>query len=407
MVDIDATDDLEVRAKTIRLEDEADNIIRETRARILRRRSPEDIFYASFAMGWELKPCWSIDTLGVDGTHLIYNPEFIVDLAKNKEHLRTVIGMHEAMHDAHGHHLRRGNRDMAGWNIACDWAINEIIVKSGGVLPPCGLMLGVLPGGKKLKVPEDKSPEFYYELLPKEWKDGSKRGHGDPGGCGGVLPPPGGWSEAALKEAQARHLERVALAKRNAETRGKLPGHLSDLIEEMLSPKVPWQEVLRPFLTKAAATEYSWKRPDRRYASQGIYLPTMMGEAIGAIVASVDTSGSCWSHEDQVAFASEIQGILTPYDVTVHIVYHDTKVQAVEVWKPSDGKLVLRPQGGGGTSHLCVFDWIEQQEWKPACLIALTDMESEFPKDAPEYPVMWCTVRDCKKAPFGELLEIS
>ena len=71
--------------------------------------------------------------------------------------------------------------------------------------------------------------------------------------------------------------------------------------------------------------------------------------------------------------------VLAAYDCAVTVLYHDTEVQKVQTWQSADGPLVLDPVGGGGTSHACVFDWLDRSGLDPACVVCLTDLDTEFP----------------------------
>src|SRR5690606_38844242 len=60
-----------------------------------------------------------------------YNPHFFASLTMPE--LKAVIA-HEVCHLAFYHHLRMGNRDIEMWNVACDFAVNLILKKSGFVI---------------------------------------------------------------------------------------------------------------------------------------------------------------------------------------------------------------------------------------------------------------------------------
>ena len=62
-------------------------------------------------------------------------------------------------------------------------------------------------------------------------------------------------------------------------------------------------------------------------------------------------------------------------------------------------------RGGGGTSFCPVFEWVETNGVHPSAVIYFTDMLGEFPKVAPDYPVIWCATTD-HTAPFGEIVRI-
>jgi predicted metal-dependent peptidase len=107
-------------------------------------------------------------------------------------------------------------------------------------------------------------------------------------------------------------------------------------------------------------------------------------------------------------FATEADAVLAAYDSRVAVVYHDTEVQKVQAWQSRDGPLVLEPVGGGGTSHACVFDWIEKSGLSPACVVCLTDLDTEFPPVVPAVPVLWAVPGPAPAdPPFGRVVALS
>jgi predicted metal-dependent peptidase len=67
----------------------------------------------------------SIATMATDGVSLYFNPEFVDSLSSAE-----LIGVlaHETMHPALQHHTRRSGRKPKRWNMACDYAINPLLV---------------------------------------------------------------------------------------------------------------------------------------------------------------------------------------------------------------------------------------------------------------------------------------
>jgi predicted metal-dependent peptidase len=64
--------------------------------------------------------------------------------------------------------------------------------------------------------------------------------------------------------------------------------------------------------------------------------------------------------------------------------------------------LKLDPVGGGGTSHACVFEWLDRGGLSPSCVVCLTDLETEFPTRGPAEPVLWAVVgANRSEPPFG------
>jgi predicted metal-dependent peptidase len=138
-----------------------------------------------------------------------------------------------------------------------------------------------------------------------------------------------------------------------------------------------------------------------------LYLPSLYSEELGTVVIAVDTSCSISNREiDQ--FGAEVSAILEEFDTTAHVVYCDTDVQWTETFSQRDLPLKLHPKGGGGTDFRPPFEWVEDRQMEPCCLVYLTDLEcSRFPEE-PSYPVLWVVVGDYRQpVPFGEVLAMS
>ena len=188
-----------------------------------------------------------------------------------------------------------------------------------------------------------------------------------------------------MTPAEARQVEAdwqvaVSQAQSAAAGRGPLPVGLGRAVQQVLHPAADWRAVLRAFVSSQAKNDYSWVRPNRRFIAQGLYLPGLHSEELGDVILAVDTSGSI-SEQLLGLFAAEANAVLSAYDCTVTVLYHDTEVQKVQNWQSTDGPLVLDPVGGGGTSHACVFDWIDKAGMSPACVVCLTDLEYRVPVD--------------------------
>jgi hypothetical protein len=119
-----------------------------------------------------------IETMRTDGVSIRFNPSFVAALSRGL--LRSSIA-HETMHCAALHHTRRGNRDSRRWNIACDYAINPLLVDAGFEMPE-GILLDPAYAGL--------SAEDIYARLPQDGgdegddQDDDGRNSSDPGGMG-------------------------------------------------------------------------------------------------------------------------------------------------------------------------------------------------------------------------------
>jgi len=125
---------------------------------------------------------------------------------------------------------------------------------------------------------------------------------------------------------------------------------------------------------------------------------------LGIIAVIIDTSGSV-SQKELDTFASKLQLILSIYPGTeIKVIYVDTKVATVERIDIYDFQ--LHAKGGGGTDFKPGFEYIEEKQIMPACVVYFTDgWCSSFPDQEPEYPTLWISTDKTNFVPpFGEVI---
>lgn len=393
---------LDQMAKRIEQEAKAEKLVDAARVSIVRDADPKRCFFKIVTLQLDTQADWDVETAVVDGRTIRYNPEFISSLSF-PETVGVLCG-HEPLHCCFGHHARRGDRDPENWNIACDLAVNQVCQEAGFILPSCALMPGK---AEYASYPEDLSAEEYYDLLPAKQGGGEGEGN-DPGGCGAVEDAA---DDEAGQEQAAQQWERTtaqAAELAESKSKGSLPGALAKLVEEIAHPKVAWTEVLKDFTNRVFENrdDYNWAWPNRRYLSQGMYLPSLRSQGIGHVLVHVDCSGSTDQYMDK--FASELSGVLEARPSKVTILYGDTQLHGKPVeWEPSQGPLKMERRGGGGTDHTHLAEYIHDQDEEIACVVALTDGFTTWPKDY-GIPTLWVIVPDgCKEAPFGQVVEIN
>jgi predicted metal-dependent peptidase len=372
-------------------------------------------FFGILSLKLGLTESKHIPTAAVNNTTMYFNPEFIDGLS-----LDQVIGLnaHEVMHPALGHISRLTSKDPRFWNMAADHVINLMLLQENFVLPDGGLHESRF---------KDMSADEVYEILMKEAKenggDGQGQGQGDGSGTSTddegntimndqpgfdqMLPPkPGQDTKSSLEEQEGDWKSSVIQAAQSAKQRGHLPAGMERYIEGVLNPVVPWQDELRHFVESKCKNTYTFFPSSRRWLNRGLCLPRQDGLAMGDLVIAVDTSGSCWHALER--FASEINSILDLFQPRITVVYCDAEIGDVEVIEPGEGEVEFKMTGGGGTAFEPVFEWVEQEaDCDPACMIFFTDMYGSFPKEAPEYPVMWAVVDDWQgEQPFGSMIKI-
>jgi len=331
-------------------------------------------------------------TMAVDGTNLYYDPDFVARCPRAR--LMAAVG-HEVLHCALEHINRRGAREPLRWNMAIDYATNLILADAGLDVDQEKWLYN-----EKFK---DMTAEEIYNLLPPQQNDDD----GGSGGGQGVFDdhmPASGTSEEQQAQAHSWKTATVQAAQAAA-ARGKLPGTLQRLVDDMLEPRVDWREKLAKFMHAGKGYQnYNWMTPQRRMLVHGLVLPAMDGKQMGTIVAVSDDSGSFGAKELQ-ALASEINGISisTQPERLIHISC-DAAVNHVAEFSPTD-MFVMESKGGGGTDFRPPFDYVEKHGIAPQCLIYLTDGYGPFPSEPPAYPVLWVMTTDVVP-PWGEYVRI-
>lgn len=366
-------------------------------------------FFGALVIPMQMVEQPNINTMATDGKCIMYSPAF-VDRISAEEILGVLC--HEVLHVTNAHHLRRGKRNARLWNVACDYAINPIVLAAGMKLPSGALI------SEDFK---NMTAEQIYKLLEQEAKDN------DDGGSGANAPKgtkhiPGGddWdfggvrdkvrtdgqpmSQSEIEVEQSEVMTRVAQAAQAAEMQGKLPAVLKRLISDALKPTVDWRDQIRRMFASTIPADYTWARGNRRYLSSGMYLPSHLREGVGEIVVGIDTSGSIQGALLD-AFFAEVKAIYEDTDPErIHLVWCDSQVHKVQTFERGE-ELIPEPVGGGGTDFRPVFNWIKERGIEPQALIYLTDMYGTFPTEAPSYPVIWAKTTTVP-APFGDEVEV-
>ena len=341
-------------------------------------------FFGQLALRLTLVERPDVKTLAVDGRHIFYNPDFVATLTPQV----TIAAMaHEVMHPALDHLSRRAGRNARKWNMAGDYAINPILKDSGFQLGQ-GWLLDPQYFGL--------SADDIYSRLPEQ-----DEGGGGPGPLDEMLPPENdGDASAEAAEWQIAVVQAATAAK----AAGKLPSALARFVDELTAPKVDWRDRLQRFVTETNQSDFSWLRPNRKFMAQGLCMPTLYSQNIGALVSGIDTSGSI----DQAtlnAFGSEIKAARDAARPSSMVnIYCDSDVNHVDTFDAYD-EMSFDMHGGGGTDFRPPFHHVEQQGIQPACFIYLTDGYGPFPTTPPDYPVLWVMTTDVQP-PWGECVRI-
>lgn len=383
------------------------------------------------------RPDWC-RTTSTDARKLYYNAEYIEHLSLAETQF---VLAQEALHCALLHFARRGHRIRHLWDLACDFAINPILIHDGLTAPPGAFYSHEYEGMTAEEIypllqdnendstreenlydkPEEKEGGKGDQPPPPEQEQDEDKGKAprpqtetdeeaqpqdgvDENREGAHEPPPLSAQERETLEVQWK--QRLAGAAQQAMQAGKLSGDLARLVDYVLEPKLPWRMLLAHHMTAQARDDYSYTRPSSRRGEPAI-LPSLRSHQLDVVIA-LDTSGSITT-EEMLEFVSEIDSIKG--QIRARVVLHacDDSLSpdgpwTFEAWEP----LVMPAsfKGGGGTDFRPVFEWGSTLDRDPDLLVYFTDAEGRFPAEPPYYPVIWL-VKGKAKVPWGQRIQLN
>ncbi len=360
-------------------------------------------------------------TIGTDVRALYYNPEYIGQLTL--EQTQFVLA-HEALHCALSHFARRQHRVKQRWDVACDLAINPLLIQDG-LKPPPGVLLksgfeGMMAEEIYPFIDEDTEEEthddhFYDQEDKSKGSSGGQSQESDPDSGSGSAEdedsdPEQGGQPAPLSETEQEQLavqwrQRLAGAAQQAKQAGKLGAAMMRLVDHLLQPQLPWRMLLARYMTAVARDDYSYQRPSRREGDA--ILPTLKSSQIDVTVV-IDTSGSINDTEMQ-EFVTEIDAIKG--QIRARLILHtcDAELCRNGPWLFEPWEEFALPEGiygRGGTRFTPVFEWLEREGKRPDLLVYFTDAQGEFPKREPNFPVLWL-VKGRGKVPWGQRIQLN
>jgi predicted metal-dependent peptidase len=329
-------------------------------------------------------------TAATDGRHFYYNTEFIDSLTPKETEF--LFG-HEVLHCVFDHfQLRAGTRDAQIWNIAADYAVNQILVDN---------RIGDMPKDEKGKdkgFQDDKyrdvaSEEIYDELYKKAKKNGRSmldklgklldehidwdkdsqgniEGKGKQGKGGGAPK----YTKEELKKIKDEMKEAMISAAQSTGA-GNLPGAIQRMIQELTEPKMNWREIIQQQIVSTMKSDYTFMKPSRRSWHMDAILPGMINTDKIDICLALDASGSI-SEEMCREFLSEVRGIMDQYkDFRIHLWTFDTAVFNPQIFTPDNADeledYVLG--SGGGTDFDCNWEYMKAEGIEPKKFIMFTD----------------------------------
>lgn len=341
-----------------------------------------------------------IPTAMTNGRDVYYGRGFVESLT-DQELVGLVL--HENLHKAYQHtwlwrHLWKEDADIA--NIAMDYVVNQEIKT---LEKKHRDFIQLSDGGFYGPLYEGMDTGEIYRLIRLECqgKEGKqRRGNVDEHN----------FDELSDEEKQQVGAEIDLAIRQGALMASKMGGEESRLVGELTAPKIDWREQLREFMSAVSQghDDSTWRRPNRRWLGEDLYMPSSISESMGSLVVGIDTSGSVRGPM-VAAFLSEVVGICqNVMPEVLHLIECDATIQSHKVF--DQGSLdqlgaITELHGGGGTNMRAIFRYIAQQSTKPEAIVILTDGMTPYPKEIP-CPTLWAITDRYTQAPVGTTIHL-
>ena len=365
-------------------------------------------------------------TSATDAKSFYYNPEFIERL---DTHQIKFVLIHEALHCALTHFARRGNRKKHTWDLACDFAINPLLIKEG-FHPPLDVPIfrqyeGMIAEEIYPMIDDNLDQEpmdqhLYDDQNNEDSKDSDggmreddltqqeKNQSGESKNnqsTSSLAQRPQSLNPNEIEKLATQWQKNLASSAQLAQEAGKLDGEFAKLIDFFLQPRVSWQSLLSTFMSRLARDDFSYSRPSRRPGNA--ILPTLRSHQIDIAVA-IDTSGSI-SQQEIDEFVSEINAIKSTIRSSITLIACDDKIFPSSPWRYESWEEINFPAslgGGKGTNFRPVFELLNSLDNPCDVLIYFTDAKGLFPEKIPNYPVLWL-VKGKESVPWGDRIQLN
>jgi len=359
-------------------------------------------FLALLAMQLELVPVVDarLDTAATDGERVFGDAHFLLGLSAGE---RVFVLAHEVWHCAALHFVRRGDRDAKRWNLAADHEVNALLREQGLRVPgdavlyegQCGQNAETVYLWLQNNPRESRARAPWADLHGPVAAQTAHPGLTDPD----YQPGTGSWQSWPSRV--------VSAAQQVQRQQGRLPAGVQQLVDDYRNPRLPWTTLLRRFVTRGLERRRRWMPPNRRYLSQGLYLPGQERVPRLEVALAIDTSGS--TIPELPDFLSELLGIIKAFgDYRLRVLMCDAAVHSDETYTPLNPPVPGRVSfsGGGGTDFRPVFRRLQGSE-SPRVLVWLTDGMGRAPDESPPYPVLWALTHDGERpASWGEVVRL-
>jgi len=340
----------------------------------------------------------NIESFKSDGSTLEYNDDYFAGLEINE---LEFIFANAAMHKSLAHENRKNGRSGWLWQMATDMAINDMLVENGLKLPYGAQYRERFTGMYAEEIYAELKSDILRDDEDLEYEADDARD----------VEPNDKNEEQSKSQTQEELQEEIFQEQLAAEEaisllesefkKGEAPSYIERFFKVDFLGKIDWRDELKSALDRYFKDDYLLIPPNKKFLSQGIYLPSTTSQTFRLIIA-IDSSGSV--DENLLSeFLSEVNFLMSLVShYQIELIICDEKIHLHKTFYSGES-LDIEIKGGSGTNFRPVFEFVEREFDDVKLLLYFTDLEGKFPFEEPPYSVKWITPK-AQDVPFGELI---
>lgn len=355
-------------------------------------------YFGTIASKLELIQNDDIQAFKSDGKKVEYNGDYFEALELAEMEFVLANG---AMHASLSHEQRKNGRSGWLWQMATDYAVNDMLVENGLQRPDwatyskrfSGLYAEEIYAELKDDILRDEL-EYEADDLDDVQENENKNEDSSSGETKEQIE-----QDKLLEEQLFEEFTKAVLEAE--EKRGELPLSMERFFNLEKSSKIDWRNELKVAIDRFHKDDYILIPPNKKFLYLGMYLPSSVSNKFQLVIA-VDSSGSV-DEKLLDEFLSEIDFLMSSVqNFQIDLLVSDDKIHSHHVFYSGD-TLEVDLKGGGATDFRPVFEFIENELEGIKLLLYFTDLEGKFPHAAPNYDVKWISPKE-QIIPFGEII---
>jgi len=377
-------------------------------------------YFGTLASKLELVLNEDIQAFKGDGKKLEYSSLFLENAEISELEFILANG---AMHQSLAHENRKNGRSGWLWQMATDMAINDMLVENGLDKPLeaqyrvrfqgmyaeeiyAELKADILREDDNLEYEADDSDDVQNKDENKQEVNTDSSSQDNKGSNLDKLEElnqkPQTQEEIQKEILKEQLLAEEAISLLESEfKKGEAPSHIDRFFKLDFSSKIDWRDELKSALDRYFRDDYVLIPPNKKFLSQGIYLPSTTSQTFRLVIA-IDSSGSV-DEELLSQFLSEVNFLMSLVShYQIELIVCDEKIHSHKTFYSGE-TLECEIKGGSGTDFRPVFEFVEREFDDVKLLLYFTDLKGKFPLDEPNYCVKWITLK-VESIPFGEII---